>query len=292
MTETLKSNLMAALADADYSSYIPATPVSSFIIATDERSALAGDSVYKIASPIPQDGRGTCYRAEWVERFVEKITRDPDTDEPTGGGASVTSIEILHRGVFRPMVTISGTGTGAVAVAVMSAGGAVASITILDPGTGYTEPPEITLDGDATATATINADTTSPNYGQITAISVTAGGDYLPDITLSAPAPGGTQAEATATLDPQGGLASVSVTEAGAYYETITATAGDAVLFVHYGTETGRCYKWDGVKPEDYDPEDPETYPESEEFTLEVPEEEGEVTFELKRYVCDCSNCP
>lgn len=44
-------------------------------------------------------------------------------------------------------------------------------------------------------------------------------------------------------------------------------------------SDTEGLYTWDGVTPEDYDPSDPETWPESEELEFPVPEEPGETTF-------------
>lgn len=270
-------------------------------VSADELSVLLGKFAYEVAFPVPKVGNGKCWRAEWVERFVPELVIDTDTESPTynqaiGGGTSIASIEILHRGVFRPEVTIGGDGSGAHAVAVMAPNGAVASIRLLNPGSGYTEPPEITFsagndDNTATATAVIETDEASPNYGRITAINLTAGGDYLPELTFSPPPAGGTQAEGTVTLDPTGGLASVNITNAGSRYTSITCNLG-GLVFIHYGVETARCHKFSGTAPEDYDEADSATWPATEERIVETPEADGIISLQLKRVVCDCSDCP
>jgi hypothetical protein len=256
---------------------------------------------------------------EWVERFVPKVTFDATAPyHANGGGASVASIEILSRGVFRPNITIGsvvtgydeetgepiiegsdgGGGLGLKLVAVMSAGGAVASIRILNPGSGYTEPPTITLDGDAEAVAVVETDPTSANYGRVIAVTVTAGGEYLPELSFGEPELGGSQAEATCTLDETGGIATVTLTSAGQYYSTVSLSISAPVmslapdLFCHWGDETQQCYAWNGVKPGGYADGTPSTHPTSEEYPLPVPEEEGDFTIVLKRAFCDCSPCP
>ncbi|RYD19966.1 MAG: hypothetical protein EOP88_16920 [Verrucomicrobiaceae bacterium] len=67
---------------------------------------------------------------------------------PTGSGVSATGLTVSGSGFINaPVVTISGDGTGATAVANIDASGNLTSITITNPGTGYTAPPTFTLTG-------------------------------------------------------------------------------------------------------------------------------------------------
>jgi hypothetical protein len=317
-TDDLLTDLDAALTAASYSAYNTSFPTAAFDIATNESSALAEESKYKIQHRVPKVGNGKCYRVEWVERFVPKVTFDAEAPyHANGGGASITSVEILNRGVFRPDITIGavvtgydeetgepivegtdGGGFGLKLVAVMSSGGSVASIRILHPGNGYTEAPTITLEGDAEAVAVVDLDEGSPNKGRIIAVNVTSGGDYLPELVFNSPELGGTQAVATCTLDPQGGIATVSVTNAGQYYSTVSLGIDAEVmstapsLFVHWGQETPKCYNWDGVKPSGYADSTPSTYPTSAEYDFPKPVAEGDRSMQIKRVLCDCSTCP
>jgi hypothetical protein len=300
-TAMLWENVLTALAALSFGA--PATSfnvVASKLLSINEQSAQVEDSKVEIRFPIPKVGNGKCSRVEWVSRFVPKVTRDPDTSEPNGGGASIDSVEILNRGVYRPVAYVFGDGDGAEIVPVMASNGAIASIRILNPGSGYTSPPEIDFSGSggAEAEAVIDADAESPNYGRLIAVNVTNAGNYLPTLTFSSPADGGTVAEAVCTLNPQGGIASLTLTQVGAFYESwgagisidAPAVQSDASLFVHFGEETAYSHNWDGVTPEGYDEEDIATWPVSEEIEFPVPEEEGDVAVEVKRYAC--KGCP
>lgn len=58
---------------------------------------------------------------------------------PTGGGVSATGLSVSGGGcIDTPVVTITGDGTGATAVAVIDANGDLTGITITNPGIGYT----------------------------------------------------------------------------------------------------------------------------------------------------------
>ena len=274
-------------------------------VSTDEKTVLLAKFKYEFAHPVPTNGNGRCLRAEWVERTVPKLTRNPETNAITGGGASVTSLEILDKGCFRPTVNVlpeeGGSGSGAELVAVMSPSGSVSSIRVLNPGQDYRAGTTIEIDAswvedgtDATATPVIDLDEESPNYGRILSVNVGSGGNYRPKITFTAPATGGVKAEATCTLDPRGGLASVAITNGGSRYHPLVASPGIGIggVFVHWGSETPRCYKWDGnYDEEDYNASTPATWPRSAEYTVPAPGEEAVTLLELKRVVCDCKPC-
>jgi hypothetical protein len=100
---------------------------------------------------------------ETLKTFSTNTTRNP-----SGG---VTSITITNSGInyaTAPTVNIvSGTGTGATAVATV-VGGHVNSITVTNRGTGYVTSPTITFSGSGTlaaATATIDIDIDTNGFG-------------------------------------------------------------------------------------------------------------------------------
>lgn len=257
-------------------------------LATNETSIAIREARYRIRFKIPKTRFGKCYRATWVERFIPEA------------GTTLTSVEVYSAGVYRPEVEVGGSG-GAVVVAVMTSAGAVGSVNILHPGSGYDpmSPPTITfstaVNGGTTATATA----TISDGGLLESVTVGTAGNYLPQLSVTGGS--GSGATATCTMDAQGGIASVSVTSGGSAYTsapTIAITArgpssAAADLLVHLGTETDRCANWDGSVPEDYDPDDSTTYPTlgEEYYELAVPENDGTVLVANLRAVCDCSEC-
>ena len=86
---------------------------------------------------------------------------------------------------FNLSVTITGTGTGASATAYTNALGAITSVVIDNPGSGYTTAPTISFTGYATNTtvATVGTGATATSVvagGKLTAINVTAAGTGYP----------------------------------------------------------------------------------------------------------------
>ena len=86
---------------------------------------------------------------------------------------------------FNLTVNITGVGTGASATAFTNATGAITSVVIDNPGSGYTTAPTITFTGYATNTtiATVGTGATATavvSGGKLTAINVTAGGSAYP----------------------------------------------------------------------------------------------------------------
>ncbi len=267
------------------------TAGSQLNVSTDELSVALRGSHYRFIFPIPRVGSGTCYRLEWVERFIAEA------------GVALTSAEIVTRGVYRPTVTSSGGGgSGLALLAVMSSTGTVASIRVLNPGSGYTSPPTITVQ------SAINGGTTSTGWtatvvnGQVTGVTGGSAGNYLPTGAFSGSGGGAT---ITFTLDETGGLATCPLGSGGSGYTsalTLTITPKVAGSFtarvdLHLGTETARCAVWDGITPPGYDPATPSTWPilgdgTNPYFELAVPSSDGTTLVANVRAFCDCSACP
>ncbi|MCK4919783.1 MAG: hypothetical protein KAS71_01980, partial [Bacteroidales bacterium] len=119
----------------------------------------------------------------------------------------------------------SGYGSGATAIALLETGGQVMSLSINNPGAGYTIAPTVNIvDGGgfgAEAYATVSG-------GSISALYVVENGqDYtsLPTIEISAPDAGGTQATAEAVLGYD--LESIVLTNPGSGYNVYYRDADD-----------------------------------------------------------------
>ena len=76
------------------------------------------------------------------------ITIGQALEAPTGNGVSASGLVASGSGfIDTPLVTITGDGTGATAVANVDSSGNLTGITITSPGAGYTTPPTFTLSG-------------------------------------------------------------------------------------------------------------------------------------------------
>jgi hypothetical protein len=261
------------------------TPGSFRDLSTNEKSYAARISRYRIQFQPPQIGTGKCYRVEWLERFVPKA------------GVSLTSADLVTRGVYRPAVTVTGNGTGAQVVAVMAPDGTVDFFRVLNPGQGYTTitiTVQAAINGGTTATAT-----GSLVNGQLSAVTKTASGNYLPTGAFTGGG-GGTGATIAFTLDETGGIATALLGSVGSGYTdtpnlVITPKVSGSVsarVDLRIGTETEKCAEWDGELPED-----PDELPilgdgTNPYFGLPIPEEDGLVTVVNVREFCDCSACP
>jgi len=201
-------------------------------------------SRYRLRFAIPKVRTGKHLRASWVERFIYEA------------GVAVTSVEVYARGVYRPTVTLGAPPSGGVqarAIAVMSSTGTIASIAILNPGSGYTSAPTVTVQAASGGGTSSTGWTATLTAGQVSAIAFGTAGNYRP--TLAFTGGGGSGATATCTVDSTGGIDAVTITAGGSAYTieptlTITAkitgsTAAD--LIIHLGTETAKCAVWDGT---------------------------------------------
>jgi hypothetical protein len=237
------------------------------------RVELDAGSEYGIRFAVPKVGIGICLRASWVERTIDE------------GGEGISSVSVYAPGVYRPAVEISAPpegGTQAYAIAAMSSAGAVTGISILNPGSGYTSAPTVTVQTAFNGGTTSTGWTATMGGDQIASITGGTGGDYLPTLDFSG-------------SDGDIAIASVTVTDSGSEYtdapviyitpKVTGATAAD--LLVHLGTEVEKCEAWDGVVPEDYDPEDFDTWPKFSTFEIG-----SDAKVRNIRTVCDCSACP
>lgn len=76
------------------------------------------------------------------------ITIGQALEAPTGNGVSASGLVASGSGfIDTPLVTITGDGTGATAVANVDSSGNLTGIAITNPGVGYTTPPTFTLSG-------------------------------------------------------------------------------------------------------------------------------------------------
>jgi hypothetical protein len=242
---------------------------------------------------------GTTLAGKWCVRDI------------TGSGHALTSIEVVHGGIYLPTVSFSGgDGTGAAAyVSGFSTSGAVTAITVTSGGSGYTAPPTVTITRRgsggsvtaATATASITGDAVS-------SVSVSTGGAYLP--TLAITGGGGSGATATVAFDSGnlGKLATVSLTSAGSGFKqnptlTLSYYGTETVLLAaHFGTETEYV---DGAQPVGaiplgYVPGVVRTYPVLGDtgtapwkyYQLSVPSSDGTTLTDNLLGFCDCADCP
>lgn len=136
-----------------------------------------------------------------------------------------------------PTVTAyGGTGSGAVFLAVLgnNPGDGVLSVSVVNPGSGYTIGDRVTLafsgggsDDGAAATATVNT-----SAGGIIAVQITNGGsDYTSDAVVTFTGGGGSGAAAVITAAASGVITGITVTNPGSAYTSaptvgITATSG------------------------------------------------------------------
>lgn len=242
--------------------------------------------IYQIAFKVPT--KSLCYRANWVHRFIPKA------------GVGIDSIEIISAGVYRPTVTASGSG-GCVLIASMSSTGAVTSINILNPGSGYLSAPTITVESAISGGTTSTGWTASISDGKVISVTGGSGGDYRPTVSFS----GGDGSGATATviLNSQGGLATIAIGSSGSDYvsepsislQSKTSSSTAATFFIHMGTESPQCSNWNGDIPSGYDANDVNTWPTlpagGTYLTVDVPQYEGTTTIANVRATCDCTGC-
>jgi hypothetical protein len=123
------------------------------LTANEEQTLSIRESKYRFRFKVPKVGNGSCYKLEWVERFIPALTYD-SMGAVNGGGTSITSFTVVNGG--------SGYTSGA-------------TVTISAP-TAYGEGGAPV--GGTTATGTVVVDTSpsSPTFGQITAVNVSNAG--------------------------------------------------------------------------------------------------------------------
>lgn len=210
------------------------------------------------------------YRLTWVERTMPFLM---DSSDPSSRGIAVDGISLIEPGDYLPDATVAAPPTGGVQILlcpVMSSGGAVASLNILNPGSGYTDGTlAVTIESAPNHTGvTATGWTLTISGGQAVSFTAGTGGNYLPKAYVENPGTSGgacasvlptTEAVIAVTMNPQGGIASLTITDGGSGYfancrgtfpvlvispATISANA-NAMAFIHMGTEVERCHSHD-----------------------------------------------
>lgn len=273
-------------------SYFYATELSESETGCSYWQVTKSETRYRFRFKIPKIGSGTCYRVSWVERIIPEA------------GVGLTSAEAIRAGVYRPTVTLSAPPAGgvqALAIAVMNSSGGVASIRLMNPGSGYTSAPTVTVQAATSGGTSSTGWTATLSGSQVSGINGGSAGNYLPTGTFSGG--GGTGAAITFAMDSQGGVSVASITPGSGYAVapslTITAKVSGAVaalVHLHLGTETTRCTIWNGVTPGGYNPATSSTWPTLPSagpgyFELLPPTAEGQTTIANVRAYCDCSTC-
>lgn len=243
------------------------SPYSERDLSGDENMIGLRFEEFRFRFPVPRVGMGNKYSVTWMEQTIPR------------GGRPLHSIEIApplvgELNVFRPGVTLSavGSGTGAQLVAVMGADGSLASIRVLNPGSGYTAPV-VEIENVWWNHTTSTGWAANVENGQIISVTRSGGsaGNFLPQLLVQwndvAPA---RQATCTCTVNERGEIDSITLTDTGAGYTYPPSIYVDASparyirdLVPHFAPENEqvRCLDWSGVTPEGYDPEDSETWP-------------------------------
>lgn len=156
----------------------------------------------------------------------------------TSGNANTTTVSsgatLDLNGQFATSdnINLSGTGVGGNGVLINSGasatvGGGVNSISITNPGTGYTSVPTVAFSAAPTGGTTATGTAT---LGVVSATVSNGGSGYgttAPTVTFSAPASGGRTAAGTAVLSAGGSVTSITITDPGfGYTSTPTITFG------------------------------------------------------------------
>jgi hypothetical protein len=244
---------------------------------------------------------GTTLGGKWVVRQV-----DP-------AGHSLSSIEVVHGGIYKPTVVITGGGSGASGATAEISGftfdGKVTAITVTNGGSGYTSNPTVTIvrrgsGGIVTASTGWVANRTGDS---VTSITGGTEGNYLPTVTISGG--GGSGATATVSFDSgnAGVINSINLTSSGTGFLSNPSINlsyyGNAKILIaaHFGTEVEYS---DGSEPPGAIPlgyvelvsrtwpiiGDTGTSP-WKYFEINVPEIDGTVGVANIRSTCDCENC-
>ncbi len=146
-----------------------------------------------------------------------------------GANGAITSITVTNpgRGYSNAKVDITGAGTGAMASAVIVKKGSVVAITVNSPGTGYTAPTVAFSGGGSGGGAVATA------YGGVESVFVANGGSSytMPVVDFDLPdGPNGVQAKGHALMDDNGMITSVVVDNPGSGYSFAPGVA------IHNGT--------------------------------------------------------
>ena len=185
---------------------------------------------------VPETRYATAYPGDPIgQSNVYARIQDNSLTFPTSTVGDVASLTLGASGSgYAPVATVTGGGgTGAQLVPVIGASGTVTSVTIVNPGSGFTSTPTVQIStpiGGTAATARA-----SVRNGVITAVSVqNRGQGYTASATLTIAAPPtGNTAAGTATVNMNtGAISAVTLTEVGNGYTAAPAVAISAPLYV------------------------------------------------------------
>lgn len=97
-----------------------------------------------------QDGVGRPFLFDGTYLRRSYIEGNPALSRGTSSGGAIQSIKVIKKGgsyTSAPSVTITGSGSGATATAVLNSAGQVDSVTLTNAGSGYTSQPTISFSG-------------------------------------------------------------------------------------------------------------------------------------------------
>ncbi len=152
-TATLKSNTTAAI--GSWSSWTTGYASATALLTCTELTYSITEAKYRIRHPLNKRAIATgCYRIAWVERLIPGLTYASDCTTITGGGAALSSIEVVSGGTgwTSGTITISAPGNGGTTATatVTVSGGVITGIALITAGTRYTSTPTFTLSGPGT----------------------------------------------------------------------------------------------------------------------------------------------
>ena len=166
---------------------------------------------------VPEPAYDKAYNANYPTTVMRVI--DSSLGFTPTGASEVNSVNVTNGGAgyTGPSVAITGgNGAGATAVATVTSG-SVSSITVTNPGVGYTANPTVTITGGGGTGATATVQRTG---NEITGITVTAGGTGYTSPTVSFT--GGSGSGATGTVSvTNGAVTAVTITNPGSGYTTL-----------------------------------------------------------------------
>lgn len=161
--------------------------------------------------------KGTGYTSAPTASFASGTGTGASVTMTITGAGIITGVNITNAGsgyVTAPSVTITGTGAGALATAVLKPVG-VASVTVVNGGTGFTSVPKLTFAGGGGAGATALAVLTGTTVAAINVTAQGSGYSSAPTVQFNGGGSGATLPTVTVNMNGDK-VGSISITDAGA----------------------------------------------------------------------------